>query len=510
MILKSKYYVTTPVFDTASAPQIGFLYAAIQCDAIARHKRMTGFEVAHFAGADTHGANLEHAQERLGAERATGLERNEKEFEELLNLADVHPTHFQRTYSPEHVRGVETLLAQTLRHSPMAIYKGQYQGRYCTVDQIDVSDSKKAADCPVCGRPATLISEERYFFRLAKFQDQLVGLYKYRPEFIQPRFRLNDIKGLLATGLDDIPIGRRAAGAGIPWPDDSEGIVLDRYADLASYVTGIGFGGTEDRYDEFKSFWPASLQVAGKGALASHAIYWPAFLMAASLQLPRRIFINGVLSLEKEGLDKRCFAEPIGSIAGSDAIRYYLLREVGYGKSTRVGCNGLVRRCSEELEEDIASLANRILGLVARHCDGKIPGRSLNSSVDSSIEIEAGHIQADVRFLLDHFNFSDGIEKIWTFVASIKRLLADNARYEFADHPDERRRFRDVLYDACQGLAWIALMLHPILPQTTDAIWRDLGRTTRLEEQLIDETPWSSLLAGAPIGKARGAVSGSS
>ncbi|MGB7681776.1 MAG: class I tRNA ligase family protein [Candidatus Acidiferrales bacterium] len=505
---KPKYYLTTPIYDAASSPQIECVYTAVLCDAIARHKRICGFDVAQFIGADTHGVNFERPEERIGAARAALLRRNEKKFEELLNLVDVHSTHFQRTCSAEHIRGVETLIRRTLRRSRLAIYKARHQGRYCVHDEIDVSDSAEPADCAICGRAAVLISEERYFFRLSAFQDRLLALYKYRPEFIQPRFRLNEIRNLVTRGLKDIPIGRRTTERGIPWPDDSYFIVLGRYAKLASYLSGLGLGEAGYGSDEFKRLWPANLHVTGKEAFHSHTIYWPAFLMAADLNVPRHVFTHGAVCFEQEGMDKALFSEPIGQILGSDALRYYLLRQVGYGENARLGCEGLVRYCNDDLAEGLERLASRTLTLIARHCHGRIPVRSLLSSIDSTIEIAAGDIQAEVRFLLDSFNFCEALRKIWSLVAMIDKLLADNAQYELTGDPSEKRRFTDVLHDACQGLALIALLLHPILPRATDAIWNGLGQATRLEDQLIDETPWSCLMPGTPIGKLEPLFSG--
>jgi methionyl-tRNA synthetase len=498
---KPKYYLTTPVYDAASEPQIGSLYTAILCDTIARHKRMCGFEIAHFMGGQTHGVSPENTEKRTGTAQASSLQRHEREFEELLNLADVHCTHFERAGSAGHILAVNTLLRRTMRHSRLAIYKARYQGRYCFHDQIDVSESVEPADCAICGRAAALISEDRHFFRLSAFQDQLTALYKYRPAFIQPQFQLDEIRRLVAGGLKDIPISRRSDGSGIPWPDDPDRIVCGRYPELSTYLSCVGFGEAGHGSDEFRRHWPPNLHVIGEKALRSHAIYWPAFLMAADLPLPRHIFAHGTLSFEQEGTDHALLSEPIVQVLGTDALRYYLLSEVGYGENAHAGYDGLVRRYNADLAKSLGSLANRILALLARHGGGGIPVPSLFSCFNPTIEIIAEHTRADVRFLFDSFHFSEGLKKIWSLIAAIDRLLADNARYELMDDPSEKHRFIDVLHDACEGLGWIALLLHPVLPRATDAIWRSLGQTTRLEDQLIDETPWSCLMPGTRIGK---------
>jgi methionyl-tRNA synthetase len=501
---KTKYYLTTPIHDATSEPDLGTLYTAILCDAIARHKRMCAFDVATFIGTDTRGWSVAPWEESAGDARAASLQRKFKKFEGLLNLVDVRCTHFQGTESAENIRGVQTLLRRILRRSQQAIYEAPYEGRYCPHDQVDVSESAEPANCAICGRAADLISEERYFFRLSAFQGQLLALYEYRREFVQPSFRLDEMRSVVGGGLTDIAISRRASERGIPWPDDADRMVSACCAELASYLSGIGFGEGGYGSEEFKRYWPANLHVIGEGALRSHAIVWTALLMAADLPAPRHIFAHGTLKLEQEGTDKTLFPEATVQALGSDAVRYYLLREVGYGENARVSSGGLVRRCNVDLAEGLAGLANRILALVARHCDGKIPTESLLAGMDRRVEIVSRHTQAEVRFLLDSFNFSEAIEKISSLVAMIDKLLRDNAGLELADDSSAKRRFSDILHDACEELGWIALLLHPILPRATAAIWRSLGQTTRLEDQLLDETPWSCLLPGTPIGKLEG------
>jgi methionyl-tRNA synthetase len=462
---------------------------------------MCGFDVAHFIGTDRHGVNLEPSDDGTGAARAASLEQDCKKFEELLSLVDVHCTHFQHTYSPEHILAVETLLRRTMRRSQLAIYEQRYQGRYCPHDQINVSESAEPANCAVCGRAAVLISEDRHFFRLSAFQGRLMALYKYHPEFIQPQFRLDEIKSLVARGLKDVPISRQSAVRGIPWPDDPGRVVYGRCIELASYLSGIGFGEGGYGSEEFKRYWPPNLHVIGKESLELHAIHWPAFLMAADLPVPRHIFAHGALSFEKQETGTTLFDEATARGLGSDAVRYYLLRAVAYGEDAHVSCDGLVTRYNADLVDGLGNLANRILTLVARYCDARIPSRSVFPGAGYALKIASGDVRAEVRFSFDHHKFSEAIDKIWSLITAIDRLLTDNDPCQLANDPGEKRRLADVLHDACQGLSLLALLLHPFLPRATDAIWRSLGQTTRLEDQTVDESPWGCLMSGTPIGK---------
>jgi methionyl-tRNA synthetase len=498
---KAKYYVTTPVFDAAREPQIGALYAAILGDAIARHRRMCAFDVAFFAGTDTHAENPENSTKTAASARAGSFERHSQKYRELLNLVDVHWTHFERAFSAEHFLAVDTMLRRILRRSRLSIYKGRYQGRRCLHDQIDVSDSAEPANCGICGQAAALVSEERYFFRLSSFQGRLTTLYKHRPQLVQPHFRFQVIKNSVAGGLKDISISRASAEKGIPWPGDAGQIVSPSFAELACYLSGVGFGQGGHGSDEFAKYWPANVHVVSHEALRTHAIFWPAALMAADLRWPSHIFAHGTLSLEPEENNQALFSEANLQALGSDRVRWYLLCEGGYGENARLSTSGLARRTHADLDEGLGKLANRILTLVARHCDGKIPGRSMFSRVDPVIEILSADIRAEVRFALDAFNFHEALKKIWSLLEAIDKLLTDHARFELAEDPGDKQRFIDALSDACEGLGLLALLLHPVLPRSTGAIWRSLGQRTRLEDQLIVETPWNCLMPGTPIGK---------
>ena len=497
----SKFYLTTPVFDASFAPNIGSLYTAILGDAIARHRRMCGFDVAFLMGTDTHRASGADSFQNSKAGQTDSVDENARRFSELARMAGVRSTHFEHAYSREHAQAVEALLRRVLRRSHLSIYKGPYEGRRCASDQIDVSDSAKPVNCEICGRAAELVNEERYFFRLSSFQGRLTALYKSCLEFVQPAWRFEEIKRFVAGGLSDIPISCRRAKGGIPWPDDPDHKVNERCADLACYLSGVGFGESESGADEYAKYWPANAHVASSAALRDHAVSWPAFLMAADLALPRHICAHGAITLEPGGAETAFLSDSNLRALGGDALRYYLLREAGDGGDVRVSSSGFAHCSQKDLDEGLVRLANQILTRVARNYHGRIPARSLFSSIEPTIEIMAADIRAEVRFLLDSFNFSDALKKIWSFMKTIDNLLVSTASFEHATDAREKQRFTDVLSDACEGLGLMTLLLHPILPATTDAIWRCLGQTTRLEDQLVDETPWNSLRPGTSIGK---------
>ncbi|MGB0034662.1 MAG: methionine--tRNA ligase, partial [Candidatus Acidiferrales bacterium] len=376
---KPKFYLTTPIYYANSRPHVGSAYTTIVCDVIARYKRMCGYDVAYLTGTDEHGVNIERAAEKQGITPAELVDRNQKIFLELWKLLGIQYTHFIRTTETRHARAVQNLVRRTQRQSPDAIYKAKYEGRYCIYDNLYVSDTPDPADCPTCGRPAELVSEENYFFRLSAFQKPLLDLYAKNPQFVVPNFRFNEVKSFVEAGLRDISISRKSIKWGIPWPDDPEHVFYVWYDALTSYMTGIGFvDGSHDGPD-FR-YWPADVHAMGKEIIRFHAVYWPAFLMAAGIELPKQIVAHGWLLFEQEKMSKSkgnvAYPEPIVKVLGNDALRYYLLRETVFGQDGNFSREALITRYNADLANGLGNLASRTLTMVQQYFEGRIPAPS--------------------------------------------------------------------------------------------------------------------------------------
>jgi methionyl-tRNA synthetase len=520
---KKKYYLTTPIYYANSRPHVGSAYTTIVCDVIARYQRMRGFDVAYLTGTDEHGVNIERAAEKLSISPADLVDRNQQIFRDLWKLLGISYTDFVRTTEPRHAVAVQNLVRRTQRVSPDAIFKRKYEGRYCIYDNLYVSDTPEPADCQICGRPAELISEENYFFRLSAYQEKLLQLYKDQPDFVQPDFRLNEVKSFVESGLKDLSISRKTIKWGIPWPGDHEHVFYVWYDALTSYMSGIGFvDGEPDSKkdgDRFKKFWPANVHMIGKEIIRFHAVYWPAFLMAAfpdqhmSEYMPGRIQAHGWLLFEQEKMSKSkgnvAYAEPIVKALGNDALRYYLLREVVFGQDGNFSTDALVTRYNADLANGLGNLANRMLTMIQNYCDGLIPdARVVGGQFPKNHSDFVGWFsEPSIRLILaayEVFGFAAAIVSIWDLIARADKYLVLEKPWTMAADPASREDLERVLYAGAEALRVAAVLSHPVIPEATQKIWEQLGQPGKLADVRIDELQWGGLKPGTRIGKPEG------
>jgi methionyl-tRNA synthetase len=502
---KKKYYLTTPIYYANSRPHVGSAYTTIVCDAIARFKRMSGCEVEYLTGTDEHGVNIERAAEAKGVTPQKLVDQNEAIFRELWKLLGISTTGFVRTTSPEHARAVQTLVRRTLKRSPDAIYKRRYEGRYCIYDNAYVSDTPEPAKCPTCGRDAELISEENYFFRLSAYGDKLLELYKAHPKFVEPDFRMNEVRAFVEAGLKDLSISRQSIKWGIPWPDDPDHVFYVWYDALTSYMTGIGYGEGEDgaANAKFQKFWPANLHMIGKEIIRFHAIYWPAFLMAAELPLPEKIFAHGWLLFEQEKMSKSkgnvAYPEPIVKAMGNDALRYYLMREVVFGQDGNFSRDALITRYNADLANGIGNLCSRTLTMIENYCGGVIPEPT--PAPQRLFEVTSGAFHGMIRHSYENFEFSEALTQIWGLVAVADKFLAHEKPWTMAEDPAQKARLEQILYSVAESVRVLSILAHPVIPESTQKIWEQLGQSGKIEDQRIDKVEWGALKGGTRIGK---------
>src|SRR5580693_3752503 len=507
---RKKFYLTTPIYYANSRPHVGSAYTTIVCDVIARYKRMCGYDVAYLTGTDEHGVNIERAAEKAGISPAELVDRNQKIFVELWKLLGIQYTHFIRTTETKHARAVQNLVRRTLARDKglpaeqRSIFKRRYEGRYCIYDNLYISDTPEPADCPNCGRPGELVSEDNYFFRLSAYQDQLLELYAKNPQFVHPDFRFNEVKSFVEGGLKDLSISRKSIKWGIPWPDDPEHVFYVWYDALTSYMSGIGFVDGEHDGPDFR-YWPADIHAMGKEIIRFHAVYWPAFLMAAGMPLPKQIVAHGWLLFEQEKMSKSkgnvAYPEPIVKVLGNDALRYYLLREVVFGQDGNFSRDALITRYNADLANGLGNLASRVLTMIEKYCDGRIPAMGESDETSTLAWVGLSEKKKNALEAYDKFQFGAAIEEIWRLITEIDQVITKRKPWKLYEDPASHPLLHAILWAAAEGLRLVIVLSHPVIPDATQRIWEQLGQSGKLADVRIDQLQWGRLEPGTRIGK---------
>jgi methionyl-tRNA synthetase len=482
-----KYYLTTPLYYVNAAPHIGHTYTTLAADTIKRFKRMQGFNVALTTGTDEHGQKVERSAQAAGKSPQEFTDIVSYEFRSQWDTLGVQYDHFIRTTDKRHHETVRWLFERCKANG--YVYKGTYTGQYCVSDEAYVNDAKPGDPCPDCGRPTETVTEENYFFKLSAFADKLLKHYEDNPDFIGPESRRNEVISFVRGGLQDLSISRTTLKWGIPLEDKH--VVYVWFDALIGYISAVA--GT--------SLWPADLHLIGKEILRFHAVFWPAFLMAGDVPLPKRVFAHGWLLFENDKMSKSrgniVRTEPIRQVMGIEALRYFLFREVVFGQDGSFSFDALVNRYNSELANGLGNLASRTLTMIKQYRDGVIPAAS--SNVQS---LEASAIKAiDIATrAFDGFEFSKGLEAIWSMLSDVDRFIVEQAPWKLAKNPDAAQQLDDALYASAETLRIAVALLHPLLPESTANIWAQLGMTRPLETLEIAKLAWGQMPAETKIG----------
>ncbi len=533
------FYVTTPIYYANSLPHLGHLYPMIVADAIARSKRQRGIDTFFLTGTDEHGINIERAAQRNNRtpkEQADYVVDYFKKMTDAFSLDTAHGGYdiFMRTTEPFHYEGVSEFWRRVAKaKTPKgndALYKGHYEGWFCAACAAYKTEDEYAKpetpdDPPTCLIHETKldrISEESYFFRLSDYDEALLKLYNSRSDFVRPESRRNEVKSFVAGGLQDLSISRPRSSVswGIPVPDDPQHTMYVWFEALTNYITAIGFGNEQqNRAIGFDKYWPA-LHLVGKDILRFHAVYWPAFLMAAEVEQPRAILAHGMWvdpTGRKMGktLGNTIELDVLNRFFPIDAIRYFCLREMVFGQDGRFGYENLIDRTNSDLASGLGNLSSRTLTMIQRYCDGRVPAGKISdenrlSAKRASVETDDATVskllaQARDQFIkqFDDFSFSRALEEAWAIVARVDKMISEARPWDLAKDQAQRQTLNAVLYRAAETLRWLAVLLYPIMPITSGEIYRQIGLAGDASGIDPADLRWGDLPEGTQIGEVK-------
>jgi methionyl-tRNA synthetase len=523
------FYVTTPIYYANSLPHLGHLYTMVVADTIARRKRQQGIETFFLTGTDEHGINIGRAAKRNNRtpqEQADYVVNYFKKMTAAFGLDTEHGGYdiFMRTTEPFHYEGVSEFWRRVAKaKTPKgrdALYKGHYEGWFCAAcaaykTEDEYAKPDKPDEPPTCLIHETKldrVSEESYFFRLSDYDEALLELYEERPEFVQPDARRNEVRSFVAGGLQDLSVSRLRTSVnwGIPVPNDPQHTMYVWFDALTNYITAIGFGNQQqESVVGVEKFWPA-LHLVGKDILRFHAVYWPAFLMAAGVDQPRAIVAHGMW-LDPKG---RKMSKTLGNTIDLDvldryfpidAIRYFCLREMVFGQDGRFGYENLIDRTNSDLASGLGNLSSRTLTMIQRYCEGQIPAGNISEAgllpakragVDTDETTISGFIEhARDQYLryFDEFAFSKALEEAWSIVARVDKMISDAKPWDLAKDASQHETLHAVLYRAAESLRWLSVLLYAVMPNATREIYLQLGMSEDLSKIDPAKLKWGDL-----------------
>jgi methionyl-tRNA synthetase len=476
------FYVTTPIYYVNAAPHLGHAYTTIAADVMARHHRQRGEDVFFLTGTDEHGEPVADAAHALGVSPQELADKNAERFKALAPLIGASNDFFIRTSDPQHMAKVQEVLSQVRENG--FVYEGTFEGWYCPrcADFKAESEVDAGNRCPIHHIDLTREQEESYFFGLSSFQEPLERLYAERKDFVAPRTRYNEALSFIRSGLRDVPLTRHKLTWGVPVPWDSEHVFYVWFDALLNYYTALsyapaptGMSGASEPAELTSKFWPASYHVIAKDILRFHAVYWPALLMAAEIELPEHVFVHGYLLMEGEKMSKSLgnVLDPFAVIDrfGADALRFYLLREVPFGQDGSVSTASFEQRYESELANELGNLASRTIAMLGRYRDGAVPA----GEIDPALRADFSGLGELVRARLDRAELTLALDEIWQRVRRLNRYVEEQAPWRLAKEPSREKELDRVLRTLAEGLRAVTVLLWPYLPASAERLLAALG-----------------------------------
>jgi methionyl-tRNA synthetase len=468
MAAERSFYVTTPIYYVNAAPHLGHAYTTIAADVMARHHRQRGEDVFFLTGTDEHGEPVADAAKAQGLEPRELADRNAERFKALAPQLEATNDFFIRTSDPEHGRRVQEVLQRVYDNG--YVHEGLYEGWYCPrcADFKVDNEIEEGNRCPIHHIELERHSEQNYFFALSAFQERLEALYAEQPDFVTPRVRYNEALSFIKSGLQDISLSRAQLTWGVPVPWDQSHVFYVWFDALLNYYTALGFA--REGEDLTEQFWPATYHVIGKDILRFHTVFWPAILMAADLPVPEHVFVHGYLLMDGEKMSKSLgnVLDPFEIIErfGTDALRYYLLRDVTFGEDGSVSTEAFERRYDTELANELGNLANRSLSMVGRYREGTVP----DVEVDPALAGDFDGLAERVAERIDRVELTPALDDIWQRVRRLNRYVEEQAPWQLAKDPERAADLDRVLRTLAEGLRVVTVLLSPWIPGAADKL----------------------------------------
>ena len=478
-------FITTPIYYINARPHIGHAYTTMVADALARSRRLLGEDVFFLTGTDEHGQKVERAAQKAGLPTPAFADDVAAAFRQMCQDLHISNDDFIRTTEPRHHQAAQAIWQRVAANGD--IYKGDYEGWYCTVDEIFVPETQLVnGTCPTCGGKVERLKEESYYFRLSKYQQPLLDFYAANPDFLQPHFRLNEIRTFVEGGLQDLSISRTSFQWGIPVPGDPRHVMYVWFDALTNYLTALGLG-TDDE-SRVARFWPGVTHLVGKEIIRQHALYWPAFLMAAGLTPPKRIVAHGWWLMGGAKMSKS-----VGNVAryqdytkvfGVDGLRYFVMREMPLGLDANFSDDGILTRFNADLANDLGNLISRATTMVHRYCGGVVPAPDAPGDLDAGLVAESAAVIRDVLAEFEQCQTSAALTRTWELVRSVNQYIVKREPWTLAKDPARRALLETTLFHAADTLRVIAALVEPVMPSTAVRIRAMLG---------VDAEPWTGL-----------------
>lgn len=487
------FYITTPIYYPSDKLHIGHAYSTVAGDAMARYKRLRGFDVRYLTGTDEHGQKIERKAQEKGTTPQHFVDDIVTGIKELWSKLDISYDDFIRTTEDRHKDAVGKIFQRLLDQGD--IYLGEYEGWYCIPDESFFPESKLVdGKCPDCGRPVEKMKEQTYFFRMSKYADRLVQYYEENPDFIHPESRKNEmLNNFIKPGLEDLAVSRTTFDWGIKVPGDPKHVIYVWIDALSNYITALGYGSEDE--SKFKKYWPADVHLMSKEIVRFHTIYWPIMLMALDLPLPKKVFAHGWLLMKdgKMSKSKGNVVDPVTLIDryGLDALRYYLMREVPFGADGTFTPESFVERVNHDLANDLGNLLNRTIVMIDKYFAGKIPAYVTGATeYDESLIETVGSTVAKYEEAMEKMEFSIALSAVWQLISRTNKYIDETQPWSMVKDEAKRETLGSVMYVLAESQRISSVLLRPFLTKTPQLIWQQLGLAV---EDLPRLTAWESV-----------------